>query len=226
VLVENDGWAALSRLIKQTNPDIVALAEVSPAWFQGLQEVAASYPHRVDLGFGFQGLSLWFRERPYLFDMPNLPTLDGSPYLRVSFPFAGSTRHLWLIHPSSPLRRRGRFEGYPELSSLAKRIRENGGSTIVIGDFNSTDGSPYFRDFEAVTGLRDTRLGFGRQSSWPVGFPYQIAIDHAFVSNDLAVTARWRGPSIGSDHRPIIVDLAPSSQAAIRPAANASASAR
>jgi endonuclease/exonuclease/phosphatase (EEP) superfamily protein YafD len=97
----------------------------------------------------------------------------------------------------------------PELPALAAPIGRTPGSRIVIGDMNTTDGSPLFSDFVLATGLRDSRLGFGRQPSWPTFSPYRIALEHAFVSDDLAVVARRLGPSIGSDHLPLIIDLAP-----------------
>ena len=226
VLVDNHNHAALARLIREQDPDVVGLVEVSAEWAVALAEVSRAYPYRINYAFNAQGLSLWFKEKPYRVDLPALPTPEGWPYLRATFRFAGETRRLWLIHPASPMRRMGRFAGNPELASLADRIREDGGSAIVIGDFNTTDGSPYFRDFAATTGLRDSRLGFGRQGSWPVGSPYRIAIDHAFVSDDLAVVARRLGPPIGSDHRPIILDLAPAAKAEKIGAAQASASAK
>lgn len=226
VLFDNRNHLALARLINETNPDIVALVEISPDWMKDLGEVARAYPYRAEYAFSAQGLSLWFKKKPYRINIPELPTPDGWPYLRASFDFDGVPRHLWLIHPASPMRRLGKHKGFPELDVIANRIRQDGGSTMVMGDFNTTDGSPYFRDFATTTGLRDSRLGFGRQGSWPVGSPYRIAIDHAFVSNDLAVVSRRLGPSIGSDHRPVILEFAPAEQAAKTGTAQDSASAR
>jgi len=226
VLVDNYDHEALSRLIRDEDPDVVCLVEVSADWVVGLRDVARAYPYRVDYGFNAQGLSLWFKQKPYHVDPPSLPTPDGWPYLRATFSFAGEPRRLWLIHPASPMRRMGQYVGFPDLAALGEIIREEGGSAIVLGDFNTTDGSPYFRDFAEVTGLRDSRLGFGRQGSWPVGSPYRITIDHALVSGDLAVVDRRLGPEIGSDHRPFILDLAPSASASKTGAAQASASAR
>ncbi len=131
------------------------------------------------------------------------------PFLHASFEFEGRTRHLWLIHPSLPFARRNT----PELATLAERIRRTGGSRIVVGDMNCTEGSPHFTDFLRDAGLRDSRLGFGRQPSWPTDWPYRIALDHAFVSDDLAVLDRRLGPMIGSDHFPLVLDLAPASGA-------------
>src|SRR5262249_6462450 len=106
------------------------------------------------------------------------------------------------------------------LAALGERARDAGGSRIIIGDLNSTDGSAHFRDLLRVSGLRDSRLGFGRQPSWPTMGFYRIAIDHALVSDDLAVVDRRPGPNVGSDHFPLILDLAP---AAPPPAGAASA---
>ena len=50
---------------------------------------------------------------------------------------------------------------------------------------------------------------FNIEATWPVWFGFAgIPIDHAFVSTDVAITHIETGPNIGSDHRPILGDLA------------------
>lgn len=226
VLVDNGNYEALSRLIRETNPDIVGLVEVSDAWVAGLSEIAREYPYRLDQPNEARGLSLWFKEKPISIDRARSASPDGWPFLHATFRFQGSDRHLWLVHPASPFRRRGKYAGFPELDALSRIVAIEGGSRIVFGDLNTTDGSPYFRDFLAVSGLRDSRQGFGRQVSWPVGSPVQLAIDHAFVSEDWAVVERKQADSIGSDHRPFWFELAPSASSLKKVDANDSASIR
>lgn len=207
VLCENDRFEDLARLVRHERPDVVGLVEYSGAWLDGLADLRGEFPYRVDAPQGSKGLALWFRAPPLSIDPPRAPCPDGWPFLHATFEFGGRARHLWLIHPSSPFER----QGLPELPALARQIRDAGGSSFVVGDMNSSEGSPRFSVFLEVTRLRDSRLGFGRQASWPLWFPYRIAIDHAFLSDDLAVVDRRLGPSIGSDHAPLIVDIAPAS---------------
>jgi endonuclease/exonuclease/phosphatase (EEP) superfamily protein YafD len=35
----------------------------------------------------------------------------------------------------------------------------------------------------------------------------RVPIDNCFVSNDVAVTGHHDGPNVGSDHRPLVVDV-------------------
>ena len=205
VLADNVRYEELIRLIRRERPDIVGLEELTPEWVKGLDAIRGEYPFRVESPIGVTGMCLWFRERPEVLDPPAYPLPGGSPYLHATFAFAGRSRHLWLVHPLMPLSRKN----LPELPALAALIGRTEGSRIVIGDLNTTESSPIFADFVRAAGLRDSRLGFGRQPSWPTIFPYRIALEHAFVSDDLAVVARRLGPSIGSDHFPLILDLAP-----------------
>jgi endonuclease/exonuclease/phosphatase (EEP) superfamily protein YafD len=205
VLADNLQYEDLDRLIRRESPDVVGLVELTPEWVEGLAAVRAEYPYHVDAPSGVTGLALWFREPPEAIDPPARPLPDASPFLRAGFTFAGRPCQLWLVHPRMPFTRRGR----PELPALAELIGREQGSRIVIGDMNTTDGSPLFSDFVHTTGLRDSRLGFGRQPSWPTNLPYRIPLEHAFVSDDLAVVGRRLGPSIGSDHFPLIIDLVP-----------------
>jgi endonuclease/exonuclease/phosphatase (EEP) superfamily protein YafD len=219
VLCENDRYDQLAQFIEQERPEVVGLIEVTTGWIEGLATVRAQFPYRVEAPTGADGIALWFRDRPFTTEPPRRPSPVGWPFLYATFDFAGLKRELWLIHASSPFHR----QEARELPALAREIGSSGPSRIVVGDMNSSEGSALFGDFLAATGLRDSRLGFGRQESWPVWSWVRIAIDQAFVSDDLAVVDRRLGPDIGSDHFPMVLDLAPAAGSRV-PASAASSS--
>ena len=64
----------------------------------------------------------------------------------------------------------------PDLRATGEFIGRSDGSNLVMGDLNRTDGSPHFAAFVRAIGLRDSRLGFGSQPSWPSWSPYRVAI--------------------------------------------------
>jgi endonuclease/exonuclease/phosphatase (EEP) superfamily protein YafD len=222
VLAENTRYADLARLIRHEQPDVVGLVEVTPEWIAGLAEIRAAYPFRVEAPAGATGLVLWFRTPPETIDPPARPLPGGSPFIHAEFRFAGRMRHLWLVHPTMPFVRKN----LPELPALGALVGRTPGSRIVIGDLNTTEGSPWFGAFVRATGLRDSRLGFGRQPSWPADMPYRITLEHALVPADLAVVARRLGPDIGSDHLPLIVELAPAEAAASNSASQSGGASR
>lgn len=209
VLYNNRMCEDLADLIRTERPDVIGLVEFSPRCREALAEFHSEYPYRREFAGGASGIALWFRRPPDTIDPPEWLVGRGNCLIHATIRFAGKVRHLWVVHPTSPMYRIGR-PGNPEMTAIAGRVRDTGGSRIVMGDLNTTEGSAHFRDFLRVTDLRDSRLGFGRQTSWPTKFPYRIAIDHVLVSDDLAVTARRLGPKVGSDHFPILFELAPS----------------
>jgi endonuclease/exonuclease/phosphatase (EEP) superfamily protein YafD len=221
VYAENFNYDSLTQLIQRERPDVVGMVEVTPEWLMGLEQtgVRAEFPYRRELPLGTRGLALWFRQRPSSISDGEVLCAGGNPVLRATLDFAGRSLQLWLVHPPNPLLDREACN--PDLAALATRLADEGGTQLVVGDLNRTEGSPFFTDFVRVSGLRDSRYGFGSQPSWPTFLPYRIAIDHAFVSADLAISDRRLGPEIGSDHFPLIVDVAPAS-AAVRKSATQS----
>lgn len=209
VQADNGNFGLLRDLIRRERPDVVGLIEYSEAWQAADLRDRAEFPEAIEVGFGTHGMALWFRRRPVAIEPPLVLVPGGNPVLRAEIDLAGATRQLWLVHPPNPLQAQGRRRGGEELRELARRLAAERGPRIVAGDMNRTEGSPRFGDFLDATGLRDSRLGFGRQASWPAWSPYRIAIDHALLTPDLAVVARRLGPNIGSDHFPLIVDVAP-----------------
>jgi endonuclease/exonuclease/phosphatase (EEP) superfamily protein YafD len=224
LLVDNDDRDRLIALVRRERPDVLGLIEASRPWLDGLEPIKSDFPYRYNCPSDEDGtgLALWFRSRPISVELVAPLTNCSMPVIHSVVEFAGKPRHLWLIHLVSPFVRYDCLAPGKEFAVLADLIRRDGGSAIVMGDFNSTDGSPYFSSFVDRSGLRDSRLGFGRQGSWPTWSPYRIAIDHAFLSPDLAVDRRRLGPPIGSDHLPLLLDVAPAASPSTNKAAHAS----
>lgn len=208
VYKNNRDYDAIAALIRRERPDVVGLVEVLPHLVAGLEKtgVTRDYPFRYDHPVGVQGLALWFRERPAKVEEPAIFAPKGNPVYRATVRLGGRDVRLWLVHPPNPIGD-GRERANPDLAALGRAVGADRGSRIVAGDMNRTEGSPFFGHFLRDSRLRDSRLGLGPQPSWPSWSPYRIPIDHAFVSDDLAVVDRRLGPSIGSDHFPLILEV-------------------
>ena len=111
------------------------------------------------------------------------------------------------IHPPPPMRPRHARSRNGVLRDSAQMLVGEG-PRILLGDFNCTPWSPYFRRLRKATGLCDAALGRGLVWTWyPTRLPLGIPIDHVLVSPDLAVADYQVGPNLGSDHRAVTVDL-------------------
>jgi endonuclease/exonuclease/phosphatase (EEP) superfamily protein YafD len=213
-------------LIRSERPDVIGLVEYSSFCRTSLEPLRDEYPYRMEYEAGPSGIALWFRKAPISVDPPTRLVPGRNPVIHGVMEFAGRQTHIWVVHPMSPLSAaRWSQAGNPELDEIARRVRSVGGSRIVVGDMNCTDGSSHFSEFVRASGLRDSRYGFGRQASWPTDFFYKIPIDHAFVSDDLAVVDRRLGPTLVSDHSPLIVEFAPADPSAASASSHAPASA-
>jgi endonuclease/exonuclease/phosphatase (EEP) superfamily protein YafD len=98
-----------------------------------------------------------------------------------------------------------------QLGKIAKRLREDtSAERILVGDLNSTPWSPYYSDLVSVAALKNAAHGFGYHATWPATLRlFGIPIDHCLVSGGLRVRSFRTGRDFGSDHLPLIVDLAP-----------------
>lgn len=188
------------------HPDILILQEVGRRDFRKSirKQFSYSYPQK-----GFHESII----------LSNIPLKDAdflrkneSLFLRTTFktlpdepPFA-----LYAIHTASP-----KTSGYyhnrnQQILGLAKYLQEQEERQIVLGDFNTSPWSSIFKTFKQMTDLKDTRVGFGLQTTWPAFMPFsflQIPIDHCFVSRGITVRHRSTGRALDSDHRPLVIDL-------------------
>jgi endonuclease/exonuclease/phosphatase (EEP) superfamily protein YafD len=207
----NRDYRGALALIEAEQPDVVALMEVDAAWIGALGDLHDRYPHSF----------AWPEEGAYgiaLFSRYPVRELDGSPYreggvqtaARVGIDVNEKEVILTLAHmkaPTSPghaaLRNR-------QIAAIAEMIgRDSGREHILIGDLNTTPWSPQYRPLEETAGLRNAARGRGYSPTWPAGFGLMgIPIDHVLTSGGIEVLQFRRGASFGSDHLPIVADLA------------------
>jgi len=205
----NRSHGKLQQLVDAIDPDVMVLQEVNERWLEVLGDFNGRCPcvKTVVLPGGF-GLALYTRlpvERAEIIQ----PAPDGLPSVFAQLHLGDQRLIVVGTHPMAPV-----LPVYAELrnrqlTALAQFISQQTDSVILVGDLNTTPWSWVFQDFLRTAGLRDSRLGFGLQRSWPVGSRIlRIPIDHCLVSPAIAVRKRRVGPDIGSDHYPIIIDIA------------------
>ena len=107
-----------------------------------------------------------------------------------------------MFTPITPQRFTRRNEQFSIAGDILARLDS---SRLVVGDFNATPWSADLRAFVTENGLS----GVNTLATWPVWLGFAgIPIDHAFVSHDLRILTFETGPDIGSDHLPLLIDVA------------------
>ncbi|MDE0242810.1 MAG: endonuclease/exonuclease/phosphatase family protein [bacterium] len=210
VLVVNDDTGRLVAWIEKSDPDIVVATEMSPRHVEQMAEFMADYPFRV----------LEPREHPYgmvvysrypISSEAVTELADGTPstpdpvMVTVGVETPAGTLHVTGLHPCAPVTPRRLARRNEQFAMAGDILAQLDAPKIVAGDFNATPWSAGLRAF-----LRNTRLtGFNTRATWPVWLGFAgIPIDHALASRDLRILDIETGPNIGSDHRPILIDVA------------------
>jgi endonuclease/exonuclease/phosphatase (EEP) superfamily protein YafD len=187
--------------------DFLVVQEVTAAWAAVL-EAQTEYPYRHVLTredpYGLAVLSRWPLESVTLVDLAGdgLPSFTGvvdAGGQRIRF--LGLHTH-WPLTPALAAARDEALQGAAQLASAADL------PVVVLGDLNVTPDSPVFDQFLEQAGLRDAMRGRGWRPTWFASvWPLALRIDHVLVSSGFCVEHAAVGPSLGSDHRPVLARL-------------------
>lgn len=213
VLTSNPEHARLSALIEETKPDLVALVEPNRTWFSALTPAVAGFRGRaeVDDSANF-GLALYARGQ-LTSTVEQLGPSQATVVATVTFDdVAAMPLTVVLTHPLPPMTEAAHAIHQRHLEAIAERVAELPGPLLLLGDLNTTPWARSFAKLARTTGLADTRRGFGVHPTYPAfpGFAkaVRIPIDHALVSPEIGVLDRRVERAIGSDHLPVLLDLA------------------
>lgn len=203
VQTANTRHEEILRFLENENADVLFLMEVNEDWVKALRPLEARYPFRIvsprEDNFGIA----LFSKRPFQGEVKEFGVY-GIPWADITLQDSGV--RLTAIHtlpPSSEENSQLRDEQLFETASLL----QGNPRTILCGDFNLTPYSPGFSRLLRQSGLRSTAPPFS--PTWSRHYPlFTIPIDHVLLSSDLTLSSRRIGPSLGSDHNALIVEIA------------------
>jgi endonuclease/exonuclease/phosphatase (EEP) superfamily protein YafD len=214
VLMPNRRADDLLRMIEQAEPDVIIAVETD-LWWQGrLDRLEADYPHAMKCPLdNLYGMHLYSRlpledgAIQYLVE-PRVPSMHVMLVLR-----SGRRVRLHCLHPKppSPTENPDSVPRDAELVAVAKSVADSETDTpvVVAGDLNDVAWSSTTRLFRKISGLLDPRVGRGMYNTYHASWPFlRWPLDHLFHSEHFALVRIARLPSFGSDHFPILVELA------------------
>ncbi len=193
----------------QRNPaDIVLLQEVTPGWADAFARAELPYPYasvapRED-PYGIALLSRWPIAEIRAADFAD----DGLPSVVATVLVKKTTLQIVGLHTHWPLLPGLQDSRDRVLDAAAAEVRKASVDSVLLGDLNLTPYAPAFARLLERSGLRDAFGDRLWRPTWQAGFwPVALPIDHVLVPAASCVVRTGIGPSIGSDHRPVLVTL-------------------
>ncbi|MEM1042883.1 MAG: endonuclease/exonuclease/phosphatase family protein [Bacteroidota bacterium] len=212
VLMDNRDSETWLRVIRDADPDMVVAVETDAWWAEQARALEAEWPHTVleplENTYGMLVYSRWplsETETRYLVQ-DDVPSMWG----RVELPSGDRVRFAF-IHPRPPRPdiQQDSEARDAELVLVARELEGENGPVVVAGDLNDVAWSYTTRLFQRISGLLDPRIGRGLYATFHADYPVmRWPLDHVFHSEDLQVIRIERLAHVGSDHFPIMIDLA------------------
>lgn len=209
VLTGNRDFNAVKQEISSHAPDVIFALEVDQGWSDALTALEGYHVvvTRPTPGhFGIMALSRVPISQHEVRPMGELLL----PSITLVVPWQGRELELLATHTLPPVNARTTEIRDRHLEQVARWSRSSTRAFALFGDLNITPFSRAFDRLRSEGGLH--RVGGVLQGTWParpgwlVGM--SIVIDHALLGDQLVARAFEVGEARGSDHRPIVVDLA------------------
>lgn len=204
--------------LNQQTADVIWLQEVTPAWLNQLNQKLTTYTVVEAIPKeNSHGSALLQHHTADEIDVIStqvefLPPYSQRPLLSAVLQWQGQPITVLSFHVTRPRSAPTTAFQQVELAAIATWIQQQQSPTqsiVVLGDFNSTPWSRAFRTFQQQSGLTLAQHGIGLKPTWPAQLltGFKIPIDNCLHSPSLHTLHYRVGPSVGSDHHPIEVQL-------------------
>ncbi|HLO49342.1 MAG TPA: endonuclease/exonuclease/phosphatase family protein [Kamptonema sp.] len=209
VLTGNRRYADVISLVREEKPDIAVFVEVTQStWAKELAVLKDLLPY----SFGNQdseqfGMVIYSK---FPLENTSLKTFSwGRKVVYAEVIIQSKVISILAAHPPVPTKQKSFLDRNRQLAAIGNYVAMLKNPVMVIGDFNVTMWSPFYKNMIKTGGLRNARASFGILPTWPTDKPlFYIPIDHCLVSKEIQVLNIRAGRKIGSDHLPLITDLA------------------
>ena len=203
VLTANADKARVLAYLTASEADVLFLMEIDAEWAAALEPLKRSHPHHhLEPRQDNFGLALF--SRLPLRNLRSFRPADGPPAVQAELVHEGRSVVFLGAHPPPPLGGRLAALRDAQLAALARQVAELDRPVLLAGDLNATPWSQALRPL-AKAGLTCRHPGW--PPTWRAGSIFALPIDHAFVTPPLVLLSRRTGPNVGSDHRPLDIEL-------------------
>lgn len=206
---KNRDYERARSFISQADPDIILIDELTPTWLAELKPAFEKHPFQVFVTRDDTYGSGVFSRFPIINSKTEYFGERKHPVIRVDFMRAGKTVNLVHAHFQGPVSPRYYAMHLADARGTLNMLNDCGATALFCGDLNTNSWCNPLRGLVKSAGLIDSKRGRGFQLSWPTTNRSPIpllGIDHCFVRG-LQVTNRTVGPTVGSDHFPLLVEL-------------------
>ncbi len=203
----NTQYQLLIDLVKEIKPDVLWTFESNAAWENALTPIEQDYPNFKKVAFeNTYGMHFYTRlkiikSEVHYYVADDIPSIEAHLETKDGYRFIMHGVH---PPPPSPTEEETSKERDGELMCVAKEVRKQKTSTIVIGDFNTVAWSQVSTLFRKTSELVDPRIGRGLVATYHAKYPlFRFPIDQMFHSTDIVVHEFKVLGKIGSDHFPL-----------------------
>lgn len=221
VLVDNHHSRHVVSFLRASGADVIAIQEVSSWWADKLTLLSDIYPYVAPVqGAGDSAIVVLSRfpivamER--LRPPPDSVVGDLDWPVRVLIAVGDLEVAVYAVHPPTPrsLQQWAARNNQIEWLGPVSRQLDADRPRVMLGDFNTPPWSYLFTDLTAAARLHDAGGAFRQPTRQPMlAAPYLAwlgaPVDHVLVSPEIGVASFAVGPSVFSDHLPVVADLRP-----------------
>ena len=210
LLMSNEDTAGIVGEVLRVRPDVLLVQELAPQWQRVFDAPAVMrlLPHRRSItrpdSFGI-GIYSRFPIDAEVF------TIEDLPQIRADLLIGGRPLRVYNFH-SLPPRNWEYTAGWNRMmGDIVRRLGNERGPILVGGDLNATPQARWYQTLTSgrLRGAHEDR-GRGFANTWPNGlWPLPpLRLDHLLLSPEVACRTIREGEGRGSDHRPLVAQLA------------------
>lgn len=210
----NEQFEPILELLRRDRPDLVVLNEVDPEWLKQIRNLTVGYEIYDTPTQEKYGVLLLSRHPIESVEVETF-TARWSPAIVARLEVGGQPAVLIATHSPAPMDSETWENRNEHFQDLGRYVSGLADPVLVAGDLNITMWSPHFDNLLEQTGLLETRNGYGVEPTFPASrwgldlpWPLRVPLDHVLASEEWAVLSCKTGPHVGSDHLPLIVEVA------------------
>jgi endonuclease/exonuclease/phosphatase (EEP) superfamily protein YafD len=213
VLLFNVYWrngklADVREMVERTNADIVVLVEATARTRDAMQGLSALYPYKLDcIGSGGCDIMIFARSRLTPIAVAETSDAEHSPFVTTETEIAGCRMTLIATHMTRPFPNRPYGAQRAQAEEIGANVGAHAGAKLVLGDFNA---APWGYVIHTIAQNGAMKVLTGAGGTWPSALPPQlrIPIDNMIASEGLSFVSRRVLPKLGSDHLPVLAEIA------------------